>query len=275
MFFHLLMKRTKTFLFFFHSYGFLSFCAFIFSLGILSQSSFSLEFSSAIALAVFGVYNAHRLLKFRQSKLTREMNAWLSMSKNLLAIRSFVVFGVALSCVLFIHLFSLFSSAIFLLGITLLLSAFYSGLFSYFILREIPFLKALLVTISWFIVLVYIPKSFVHNFQYIDFSFLILFYALTLTSDLKDIKFDPASFKTIPQLIGSKKSLLLFNVLMALFLLLNCINDRLYLFYSINILLFLILLTRYYLLKSSSFRLELFDFSLVLVGLGFLFSAKF
>ena len=273
MFFRQLMTLNKTPLFFFHSYGFLSFCAFIFSLGILSQSSFSLEFSSAIALAVFGVYNAHRLLKFRQSKLTREMSAWLS--KNLLAIRSFVVLGLVLSCVLFIHLFSLFSSAIFLLGITLLLSAFYSGLFSYFIIREIPFLKALLVTISWFIVLVYIPKSFGHNFQYIDFSFLILFYAMTLPSDLKDIKFDPASFKTIPQLIGSKKSLLLFNVLMALFLLLNCINGRLNLFYSISILLFLILLTQYYLLKSSSFRLELFDFSLVLVGLGFLFSTKF
>ena len=269
------MTLTKTFLFFFYSYGFLAFCAFIFSLGILSQSSFSLEFSSAIALAVFGVYNGHRLLKFHQSKLTIEMSAWLSMSNNLLAIRSFVVFGLALSCVLFIHLFSLFSSAIFLLGITLLLSAFYSGLFSYFILREIPFLKALLVTISWFIVLVYIPKSYGQNFQYIDFSFLILFYALTLPSDLKDIKFDPASFKTIPQLIGSKKSLILFNVLMALFLLLNCINGRLNLFYSISILLFLILLTRYYLLKSSSFRIELFDFSLVLVGLGFLFSAKF
>jgi 4-hydroxybenzoate polyprenyltransferase len=69
--------------------------------------------------------------------------------------------------------------------------------------------------------------------------------------------------------------LILFNVFIALFLLLNCINDRLNLFYSISILLFLILLTRYYLLKSSSFRLELFDFSLVLVGLGFLFSAKF
>ncbi|MCX6196013.1 MAG: hypothetical protein NTY55_05075, partial [Flavobacteriia bacterium] len=152
------MTRTKTFLFFFHSYGFLSLCAFIFSLGILPQSLFSLEFSSAIALAVFGVYNAHRLLKFHQSKLTREMNEWLS--KNLLAIRSFVVFGLALSCVLFIHLFSLFSSAIFLLGITLLLSALYIGVFSDLILREIPFLKALLVTISWFIVLVYIPKSY-------------------------------------------------------------------------------------------------------------------
>jgi len=152
------MTLNNTPLFFFHSYGFLSFCAFIFSLGILSQSSFSLEFSSAIALAVFGVYNAHRLLKFRQLKLTREMSAWLI--KNLLAIRSFVVLGLVLSCVLFIHLFSLFSSAIFLLGITLLLSTFYSGLFSYLILREIPFLKALLVTISWFIVLVYIPKSF-------------------------------------------------------------------------------------------------------------------
>ncbi len=113
VFFHLLMKRTKTFLFLFHSYGFLAFCAFILSLGILPQSLFSLEFSSAIALAVFGVYNGHRLLKFRQSKLTREINEWLS--KNLLAIRSFVVFGLALSCVLFIHLFSLFSSAIFLL----------------------------------------------------------------------------------------------------------------------------------------------------------------
>jgi len=267
------MKRTKTFLFFFHSYVLLAFVAFIFSLGILPHSLFSLEFSSAIALAVFGVYNGHRLLKFRQSKLTREMNEWLS--KNLLAISSFVVFGLVLSCVLFIHLFSLFSSAIFLLGITLLLSAFYSGLFPYLILREIPFLKAVLVTISWFSVLVYIPKSYGHNFEYIDFSFLILFYALTLPSDLKDVKIDPASFKTIPQLIGSKKSLLLFNVLMALFLLLNCINDRLNLFNSISILLFLILLTRYDLVKSSSFRLELFDFSLFLVGLGFLFSAKF
>ncbi|MCF8330756.1 MAG: hypothetical protein K9I37_10495, partial [Crocinitomicaceae bacterium] len=96
------MTRTKTFLFFFHSYGFLSLCAFIFSLGILSQSPFSLEFSSAIALAVFGVYNAHRLLKFHQEKLTIEMKAWLS--KNLLAILSFVVFGLVLSCVLFIYL---------------------------------------------------------------------------------------------------------------------------------------------------------------------------
>ena len=267
------MTRTKTFLFFFHSYGFLSLCAFIFSLGILSQSPFSFEFSSAIALAVFGVYNAHRILKFHQSKLNIEMKAWLS--KNLLAIRSFVVFGLVLSCVLFIYLFSLFSSAIFLLGITLLLSALYIGVFSDLILREIPFLKALLVTISWFIVLVYIPKSFGYNFQYIDFSFLILFYALTLPSDLKDVKFDPASFKTIPQLIGSKKSLILFNVFIALFLLFNCINGRLNLSFAISILLFLILLTRYYLLKSSSFRLELFDFSLVLVGLGFLFSAKF
>ena len=189
------MKRTKTFLFFFHSYGFVAFCAFIFSLGILPQSFFSLEFSSAIALAVFGVYNGQRLLKFHQSKLTREMNEWLS--KNLLAIRSFVVFGLALSCVLFIHLFSLFSSAIFLLGITLLLSAFYSGLFSYFILREIPFLKALLVTISWFIALVYIPKSYGHNFQYIDFSFLILFYALTLPSDLKEAGSNFISFKSL------------------------------------------------------------------------------
>ena len=267
------MIRTKTFFFFFHSYGFLSFCAFIFSIGILTQSLFSFEFSSAIALAVFGVYNAHRLLKFHQEKLTREMNDWLS--NNLFVVKYLVALGLVFSCGLFIHLFYLFSSSIFLLGITLLLSAFYSGLFSYFILREIPYLKAIFVTISWFVALVYIPKSYVHNFQYIDFSFLVLFYALTIPSDLKDIKFDPASFKTIPQVIGSIKSLLLFNLLMVLFLLLNCINGRLNLSYSISILLFLILLTRYYLLKSSSFRLELFDFSLVLVGLGFLFSAKF
>ena len=273
MFFQLLMKLTKIFLFFIHSYCFLFACAFIFSLGINQNSPIFFDFSTATALAILGVYNAHRLLKFHQEKLTREMNDWLS--NNLFVVRCLVVLGLVFSCGLFIHLFYLFSSSIFLLGITLLLSAFYSGLFSYFILREMPYLKAIFVTISWFIVLVYIPKSYGHNFQYIDFSFLILFYALTLPSDLKDIKFDPASFKTIPQLIGRKKSLILFNVLMALFLLLNCINDRLNLFYSISILLFLILLTRYYLVKSSSFRLELFDFSLVLVGLGFLFSAKF
>ena len=264
------MTHTKTFLFFFHSYGFLSFCAFIFSLGILSQSPFSLEFSSAIALAVFGVYNAHRLLKFHQSKLTIEMNEWLS--KNLHAIRSFVVFGLALSCVLFIHLFNLFSLAIFLLGLTLLLSALYSGVFSYFILREIPFIKALLVTISWFIALVFVPKSYTYNFQYLDFSFLILFYALTIPSDLKDIKFDPASFKTIPQLIGSINSIHFFNVLIALFSALNCIYGRLSFLFALSIVLFLVILSLSFLVRPKLIRLELFDISLVVVGLGLLFS---
>ena len=86
------MKLTKIFFFFIHSYCFLFACAFIFSLGINQNYPIFFDFSTATALAILGVYNAHRLLKFHQEKLTREMNDWLS--NNLFVVRCLVALGL-------------------------------------------------------------------------------------------------------------------------------------------------------------------------------------
>ncbi|MCI5056020.1 MAG: hypothetical protein MRY83_07915 [Flavobacteriales bacterium] len=86
-----------------------------------------------------------------------------------------------------------------------------SGLYTLGSVRDIPGIKIILISVSWALVLAYLPlleanpstiaKKFAEEFFFIV--------AITIPFDIRDLPFDEKSKKTIPQLIGVYQSKLI------------------------------------------------------------------
>jgi hypothetical protein len=77
-------------------------------------------------------------------------------------------------------------------------------------LRDLPGVKGLFISLNWLFFVLLFPIWLLdenHPIPIIDgFSFLVLFFALTIPSDVHDIHHDPPHLYTLPQSIGSKCS---------------------------------------------------------------------
>jgi hypothetical protein len=133
--------------------------------------------------------------------------------------------------------------------------------------REIPFLKAFLVSFVWTIVLVILPNLMQEKMNIGNLTFLLFFYALTIPADARDIEMDHKKMKTLPQLIGKKKSYLMAILLLNLFVLLQS--------FSIEIKFMLVLFNTFwmaffqYFEKKQKIRIELVDMLLLIFGIVF------
>ncbi len=88
----------------------------------------------------------------------------------------------------------------------LLLTCYSTTFSNYGTLRQIPLLKSIFISICWTFFVLILPiwltlKTFTFSASELVLMSL-LFYALTIPSDIRDINSDPKSMKTLPQLTG-------------------------------------------------------------------------
>jgi hypothetical protein len=253
----MIYKWLNTFI---QTHLFLAISSFIFSFGLLNRNELSTHFSLALALAVLGSYNLNRLNKLRNNLLTVELRFWYE--KKSIILYFFALFCIAFSSLLYCYLLRFQPLSLLMLSLTGIITALYIFSIKQINLRQIPATKALWISIVWTIISVIIPKLNLDSFSWFDLHYFILFYALTIPGDMRDIELDNPKMITIPQLIGSQKSKILFYFLLLLFLMFNhFLEDRDRIEFILVFLFSLILFA-----KRFSFRYELMDGILLILG---------
>jgi len=239
----------------------LGFFAFVFTFGLHHNWQQKVTYSASVFFSIIGIYNFHRLYKFKNNQLNESLKIWVEL--NFLTVQLLCFFGILLSCCLFVLLLNFELQHLVLLSSCLLISLIYVVLKW----REFPFLKAFLVALVWTIVLVILPNLMQAKLEIGNFTFMLFFYALTIPSDARDIKMDHKKMKTLPQLIGKKRSYNIAILLLNLFVLFQS--------FSIEIKFTLVLFNTFwfsfiqYLELKHKIRIELVDLILFIFGFGF------
>lgn len=228
-------------------------------------------------MATFSVYNLQRIYKFKkQATLQKETYDWLKKRINWMYPMAFICGILALLISAYLVKDLLSNAWLFILSV--LVTIFYVVPFFGKRLREISFLKTFLIAVVWTCVLFYIPwlnegrkMEVVQNELT---AFFLLFSALTIPFDIRDMERDRLKHKTLPLLIGVKVSKVISLVFLAVFyLIIANINQEI----GKNVLLgsITLLATLLVLLTNSTRSIYFFaalDGTMVLIGLVYLFS---
>jgi len=175
----------------------------------------------------FFTYNGQRLYRLNQKVIEKnklgERLKWVIRNKAALTIFSALFLLIGFACTLFINPFC-FIILIPMGGLSFFyvipLLPFYKKSPS---LRDIPYLKIIVIGITWSIAIVWLPM--VDTKFYIGMDILPLFlsilqvflfvFAITLPFDVRDMRFDKLThLKTIPRLIGPKNTVIFSELLL-------------------------------------------------------------
>lgn len=181
-----------------------------------------------IFFATLFEYNLHRLITVITNKdaLKDEKHSWVkNYPTSFYMLVGFSVTGFLIS-IIFAKKEVLLTFAP-LAALTLFYSLPVSGKKKYlYRLREIPFLKIFLIAFVWSTITILLPIiqsgiSFNSNHLGLIFAERFAFiFAITIPFDIRDIQADKqAGLKTIPLLMGKRKSILLANILLIIFIL--------------------------------------------------------
>lgn len=256
----------------------MSFCAAIYSYGfarfVQAESDFWLIFSGTLS-----IYLGHRLYKVKTNQIVVESNRIKWMKSNETAVRVLLFFSVTSALVLGIK-YCLEQPLIILPGtLAVLIATFYVVRVRSKNLRELPHAKVFWVTIVYWLIVVCL-SSFnsskdLHYFG--DELYLMQFiyiFAIALLFDIPDVAIDSPAQKTIPQLLGEKRSIILSAFLVSIVLIYHVfafgVNGKLFVLVICLILFYWGLLQS----KQKEFYLSLFgDAILGMMGIYYLFSA--
>lgn len=159
-------------------------------------------------LGTFIVYNFQRLVKFKQVSISSPHLEWVKTHHKLLSL--FVVLAtVAIGVILFLivkpNLLTLTISII-----ALLLCVFYIVRIKGQNLRDLPFLKIHLISLIWVFIISFFPLLNEQLFDWQNWLFGASHYlyilGICIPFDIRDLKYDSAKQKTIPQMIGTQSS---------------------------------------------------------------------
>lgn len=219
--------------------------AFIFSLGILSTSNW--PFAALFSLSIFTAYQW----------LYERQNHWI-----------YLALGGAISLI-YAYLLSPFSWAFATyLCLVLLVITYEKGIKW----RNIPFLKPIIISISWFALGIGIPKFALYDMiPKSDFIHLLLFYVLAYVEDFEDISKDRGHIKTIPLYLSkSANQMLIVSLLFGYFAMSSLIQpfSQIWKIKLVSFTLFFSpLIYLIYLKKSTKINHRYFDFILFAIGL--------
>ena len=130
---------------------------------------------------------------------------WVYNQKKFLY--TLIIISSCISGYLFFTLFSFYELLYF--SPLIVIALFYAVKLFSKSLRDIPFIKIILIALSWAAVTVLIPAYINHESSANEIWFLfilnfIYIFALVIPFDIRDLDFDEPDKKTIPQLIGMK-----------------------------------------------------------------------
>ncbi len=219
-------------------------------------------------------YNTQRLIKARKITSISNHTNWIFQYKSVVFL--FILIGAAGSAISFIKIYHP--------GIySLLLLSFSSGISLFYVLpvhnkslRDIPFLKIYLITlvcmsaVGYFELInetIYTWK----NWWFVSIHF-FYFIAVTIPFDIRDLPYDNPEQRTIPQIFGIKRAILLSVLLLIIYIILIVIVQPSlitnYFFITIQFITFFLLLFSNE--KRSEFYYSgLIESSIFLVGLSF------
>jgi len=164
-----------------------------------------------VFLATFSIYNLQRLIKHHfQNKNYSKRHHWIL--KHIKVLILLVAISSLGSVFLFFKVYS-FQYFLYLLPFSIVSVLYGVTLFSENkSLRDLPFTKIFLIAITWAVtsvVLPFIELDLAFNVLFVQlflFNFLFML-AITIPFDIRDIKLDSESTKTLPQYLGIEKSI--------------------------------------------------------------------
>lgn len=161
-----------------------------------------LFYGGFVMFSTLFVYNGQRLLKIDKAMPT----PWLVwVSNNRKSIYVLIALSGAASIYFLSEISTTIKAANIALWSAMLISVLYVTKLSKMSLRSIPYLKIHLIAISWSIVIILFPAlNEAWNGQLLLLFLAHYFYVLgvTIPFDIRDLKFDSKSTKTIPQVVG-------------------------------------------------------------------------
>jgi len=151
-------------------------------------------------------YCFQRIVRHKSGALINSArHQWVYSQKKFLY--ALIIISFCISGSLFFILFSFYELLYF--SPLIIIALFYAVKMFSKSLRDIPFIKIILIAFSWAAVTVLIPAYINEEFSANDtWSLFILnfiyIFALVIPFDIRDLNFDEPEKKTIPQLIGMK-----------------------------------------------------------------------
>lgn len=240
--------------------------SFVFLYGLHYHCQGAFTYSLTIAFGIVGMYNSHRLWKFKKGRLPQEIHLWtLSNQRSLL----FFSLSMLLSAMtLYLIFFSGNATQDIGAFICLIISVFYVKRLKRLSLREIPYMKIFFVIAIWYILFFVFPYMLFGADQEWGIGFMFLLVIL-IPSDIKDVFFDHQNMRTIPQVFGLNGSIRMIQIIV-----LSTLVALLYLKASISnieawITGFSYLLMLSFMFKNIGYKyfFVLVDFAFLLVGL--------
>jgi 4-hydroxybenzoate polyprenyltransferase len=195
---------------------------------ILLGVSADLHACFAVFLTVFSVYSLNKLTDIKEDAINfPERLGFLAGRTRLILIYSLVAYALSVFLVLLEK-----PNAIPVIFIPLLANSLYSSRLIPGLprLKDIPFMKNLVVAFSWALVCVLIPAVYSKS---LDAGVLLIIYFMTLKSlintvlyDVRDVAGDRENgIRTVPCLLGPKKTLLILLVMNSMLLPLLVLTD--------------------------------------------------
>jgi 4-hydroxybenzoate polyprenyltransferase len=169
--------------------------------------------------STFSVYNGQRLIKSNHPTQTPWL-LWVQRNEKSLYLATFGSGLLTLSCLLLIGKISF--DSIMLLLVSGIISLFYVIPIKGIVMREIPYIKVYLIAITWAVVLILFPMINENKFDWTvllhALAHTLFIVSVAIPFDIRDVKFDKDSHKTIPQVIGIQWAKLISTILLMLFL---------------------------------------------------------
>lgn len=226
-----------------------------------------------IFFATLFEYNLHRLITILTNKkaINSDKHSWVKKHLKLFYLLVFI--SIAGFCMTVLQAKK---EVLLILAPIAVLTLFYSTPISKraeatLRLRQIPFLKIFLISFVWSVATALLPiiesqKTF--NYTHISVILLerfLFIFAITVPFDIRDMSADKsAGLKTLPLLIGEKKSIVLATGALFLFLLISLIHyyftHQLFLFLAFAVSCFS---TLFFLNNDSTKRLQLYHYGIL------------
>lgn len=152
--------------------------------------------------STFAVYNGQRLFKSRNRHKTPWL-VWVDQNKYLLYTLVIAALAIAVGFVIWLGFHT--NEALVLLSFSGLVSMFYVIPLGRRNLRELPHLKIHLIAISWSLVLIVFPmvnSGMIENSLWFGLAHYFYVLGVAIPFDIRDLKYDDRSQKTIPQVLG-------------------------------------------------------------------------
>lgn len=153
-------------------------------------------------LSTMAVYNGQRLFKSNQKKKTPWLQ-WVKRNEKYLFLLV-VLFSLAAFLIL-ILIQNLEVSSMFVLAGSGVISLFYVIKIAGRNMREIPYVKIHLISISWVMILIVFPainEGIDNSLIWIAIAHYCYVLGVTIPFDIRDLKYDLSTQKTIPQVLG-------------------------------------------------------------------------